>query len=457
FSPSGLAAVRIALREDMPEQEPGQWDYRVVIQPKDLQVRYVEFPYTMQAVRGDVIVTPDKVVLDRLEARRGDMWATVSGEVVTDETAQQADLKILALDVPIDEEFLAALPDDFLVMTGRFAPGGTCDLRLSSVKLVRRRLPDEQAEAPDETDESDESAEPVPPRITWRAEGSVSLHEAQANLGLGQKVLSGTLRGVAARLEDGMGIRARISLDSIQIAGRELTDVTAELVKATRGNILHIRDLAGNCHGGRAAGFAEIRLSDPIEYGVKLSVENVDLNNLFNAGIEDPEERSNATGRLAGMMQLIATADQPERRRASGVIQISEASLVKMPVLLGLMHVVFLQLPGDSAFSDGTMTYRLMGQKLIFDEIYLTGPSLSIVGSGTMDMETEVLEFTFLAGPPGEMPRLGHLSELLEGIFRELMEIQVTGTLGEPVTRTVPLRSVDAALRRLMNPEPEEE
>ena len=43
--------------------------------------------------------------------------------------------------------------------------------------------------------------------------------------------------------------------------------------------------------------------------------------------------------------------------------------------------------------------------------------------------------------------------ELLEGILRELVEIHVTGTLAKPRFRTIPLRSLDAILKKLLRPE----
>jgi len=227
--------------------------------------------------------------------------------------------------------------------------------------------------------------------------------------------------------------------------------VRGKVVKSPGGLTVYVRDLVGDCHGGRAAGFAEIRLSDPVQYGVNLSVEGVDLTELLNAGIEDPAERIDTAGKLAGTVQLVAVADKPETRRASGVLQVTDAKIYKMPVVLGLMHVVLLTLPGDSAFNEGTMTYHMEGNKLIFDEIYLTGQGTSIVGSGTLDVSKQTIHFTFLAGP-GALPRIGYLDEFVETAMRELVEIEITGTLNDPQTRTIPLRALDDVLRRMLRP-----
>ncbi len=446
FKPDGYAGVEVALRYNTPDQEAEETDYRVLIRPKDLVVNYQGFPLTVRAVGGTVIATPGRIELQRVISRRGGGTAIISGVVLVDDAGEDVDLRIRAEQVPIDAEFLAAVPEGLAPLIKRFKPGGTSDWNLSRFALTRKKGAlgdaDDPATAPGKAEDE----------VTWRMEGSIGLNAARADLGLGQKVITGKLRGIVAGTPEGLGIRSRVSLERILISKRELTNLTGDMVKAPTSSILHLRDLVGDCHGGRAAGFAEIRLSDPIQYGVNMSVENVDLNDLFNAGIEDPEKRTDNTGLLAGTVQMIAESENPKSRKASGVLQISEGKLYKMPVLLGLSHVVFLSLPGDTAFSDGVMTYHMVGEDLIFDEIYLTGQSMSIVGSGTMNLRTEKINFTFLAGPSGDLPRLVHVEEFLQNIIRELVEMQVTGTISEPQTRTVPLRGIDAVLRKMLQP-----
>ena len=88
----------------------------------------------------------------------------------------------------------------------------------------------------------------------------------------------------------------------------------------------------------------------------------------------------------------------------------------------------------------------------LFDEIYLTGAGVSLVGSGTMDRKTERLKLTFLTGPLGKLPRIARADELLTSIVGEIVEFRVTGTLERPRMTPVALRSLDAIYRTLLNP-----
>jgi len=69
-----------------------------------------------------------------------------------------------------------------------------------------------------------------------------------------------------------------------------------------------------------------------------------------------------------------------------------------------------------------------------------------------MDMRTEAIKLSFLTGPPGRVPRLSGLRDLLGGLLRQIVEIEVVGTVAKPRTRTVPLRSLDDIVRTLTNP-----
>jgi len=440
FSPAGPMGVSIWLQRNVPGAPAA--DYRAVLTPQGMDIRYEGFPYPFTGVSGVVVVTPSRAELTGLTAREGDMSVRIDGAIEYGDGLWGRELSVTARNVPIDEDLLAAVPSDIAALARRFTPGGVCNMDIDRLDF-RRAAPSEQEGGSADADGS----------LLWYAEGSIGVTDAVVSLGLGDKGLSGRLVGKLGRNEDGLAIKGDLLFDSIHIGRRELTDVECRITKAYSSTMLHLDDFIGHTHGGRVSGgFAEIDLADPLAYGIRLSVENIDLNDLLNAGVTEDAERSDITGRLAGRIELIATADDPETRRASGVLLIEKANMVRMPVLLGMMNVITLQLPGDAMFTEGVISYRLNGNTLVFEEIHLTGPTLGIVGSGTMDMQTEQLDLAFLGGPPTQVPRLGGLEELLEHVVREIVEIQISGTLSEPVTRTVPLRGVEDVMDKLLRP-----
>ncbi len=112
--------------------------------------------------------------------------------------------------------------------------------------------------------------------------------------------------------------------------------------------------------------------------------------------------------------------------------------------------------PDENVFHDGRVKFYLSGDTLTFQKIDLQGKAVSLVGGGKMDMRTRAMDVTLLAGSPVRL-RVPLLTEILEGASREIMEIRVTGTLGEPTIRPQPLKSLKAALKTLFPEAPRAE
>jgi hypothetical protein len=446
FSPSGTADMNFTYRRNLPDCPDS--DYRFVLTGRGMQVRYTDFPYTFRGVTGSVAATPGKIEFLDVTAAEGPMKTVLRGTAVDDGKRVHAELAVSAKNVPIEPEFLAAMPGELAPLAKRVRPGGLFSAELSRVRFDRV-LPLSTTSPSPGTPQS----RPVDAagRIVWDAHGDISCADATMDLGFGQRTISGKITGTAARTAEGLTLDADASLEKVSVAQAQITDLSARLHKSPRGAIL-VRDILARMHGGRISGFAEIRLSDPLRYGMSLSMEGVRLEELFPS--TKPKTPAVFRGRLSGTIQYMATVGAGESQQASGVLRIAQADIRQLPVPMEMMQFMFLTLPGGSSFTDGDVIYRLRGQKLTFEEIALRGAALSLVGSGTMDMRTEAIHLTFLTGPPGKMPRLASLGDdLLSSIVREIAVIQINGTLSRPSQpRTVALQSLDAAIRQLLNP-----
>ena len=209
-----------------------------------------------------------------------------------------------------------------------------------------------------------------------------------------------------------------VLLDSVAVASQQVTDLHGKIRKLATSPIVRVDDVLGKIHGGQAAGFAEFRLASPLQYNVSLRMEDVDLAAMFKAAGGEKAAKD-VKGLLDGNIQLIGSGTDMATCQAVGVLRISKAKLYKLPLMLGLLHVIYLSVPGDAAFTEGELNYHLKGDQLTLREINLRGPAISILGSGTINVKKETLNLTFLTGPPGKLPAIRSLAtELLEGISR---------------------------------------
>lgn len=446
FSPSGTADADLTLRTGS-EQNDGGTDYRLELTPLDMRVTYARFPQPFRAIEGTVVATPGRIELRDVMGKDEEASMYLDGEVVTTDGAHSAELTVRARRAAITEKLLASVPAGLAPLAEKFQPGGTCDVDLSKLRF----------EIPTEVATTTAAAEQPP--VLWRGEGWVAFDAAVADLGFGHKTLSGKVTGSAGRAAEGLEIDAQVALDSVLVGRGKMTDVTGHLVKTPGSSRMRINDLLGKVYQGRLYGLAEIELSDPLEYALSFSVEDVKLEGLVTAG-RDPsaEERpgdSEISGLLTGKLEYRATAGDGDSQQAAGRFRIKDGKLYRLPVPLEMLYVITLTLPGDAAFTSGDVQYELHGHELTFREIHLRGPAVSVVGSGQLNLQTEQLRLNFITGPPGKVPRLAaELDEVLKPIARELAEIRISGTLSNPgPPRTVTLGSLQDAINRLLNPE----
>jgi hypothetical protein len=156
---------------------------------------------------------------------------------------------------------------------------------------------------------------------------------------------------------------------------------------------------------------------------------------------------------MTGCLRLTGTAGDNDSRRGAGKVHIERAKLRQLPVMLGFLNVMNLSVPSETTMTSAELEYLLRGHVLTLREMYLQSPSISMVGSGSVDTKTGKLNLLFLSGPPRKLPRLSALERALERISSELMAVKVTGTVSKPRVQNSSFHSLEDPLRDIMNPQ----
>lgn len=473
FSPSGSTDVTIQLHPDRPEA-PGQPDYTIDLHARGAAaVRYEQFPYPFKNLEGHVIFTPRQVRFLNLKASDGPMEAVLNWTIDvlagrteagrSNEYVDGVPLPVLVVKkLPIDGALLSALPKELSAVAGRIGKSGKAGAVLDTLHLVGRTRGGPGGKPAGATE------------WAWDIGGAVDLEGASIELGMGAKTMHGSITGSASRSPAGVGVDARISLHSLKGQDNKITAVQGRITKRPEAEAVTISDFSGTAYGGAIAGNIDLRLGEDLVYEVRLEVNGARLEELFDPGAAPASgpatragvpEKQPVTGRMQGRLEMVMTAGKSATRKASGEILITKAKIFKLPIPLELLHVIYLTLPGPGpgpgpgkereAFNEGRLIYRMQGPTLILTEIAMSGTALSVLGSGTVDVDSGQLNLVFVTGPPrgAMLPRIQEAGPLFRQLSRELMEVQVTGTLEHPQMRTVQLPGIDEALRKLMNPE----
>ena len=407
-------------------------DYRLTIDATDMSVRYAAFPYDFHNVVGRCIVEPGKVTLDGVRVSDGLMRGAVSGTVNQGQSRDVGEFVLEASSVLLDWRLLAAMPSSMRPLLSVFKEQGRLDLKFDKMRMS---LP--------------KPAAPSAPEFSFA--GEVGFHDVAVDVGAGVASFSGRLSGRAHRGQDGFGLDAHASLDTVGGGGTVLKSATFVLSKQPSSDLLTVHDFASKTLGGRVAGSAEITLGDPIQCAVQLDIADIAIADLCALRNKAAATQPRAEGSVSGNLTLKAIVGRPEAYQAEGELYLTKTKIAQVPVMLGMRQTVLLAMP-ESEYTEGVLRYKLNGTSLLFDEIHLIGAGLSIVGSGKVNLKTEAVRLNFIGRPSGIVPSIDSLDVLSRSLVRGLNEIRITGTIGRPLIRKIPLGSLEDAVRRLTHP-----
>ena len=433
FHYRGKGNLRVQLTQ--PTMSGGDIRYAALLKPLGGSLLWDELPYTLDDLRGEVLITPDRVTLRELRGTHGKAAMTVSGTADLSSLLTRAQLSLRA-NAPVDADLLRLFKHLESPLDDKLQAGGTLAVDLQNLNLTWRTAP--------QTKET---------TFDWAINGLIGFDGAQYKNDPKDKTartLTGQFNGQFAESSGVYTANAEAKLKRFEIEHVALTDVRTKLLCTVWDkNTLRVKNLSGRCATGKIAGDASIKLDGETDYEFDLSMVDVPLGSLLS----NAASRKLMKGSLQGRLAMHYRGGKKRIRQAEGRLEIVRGELYRLPVFLEALNVIALQLPGNAAFQSGEIHYTLRGDTLYLREIVLTGKALSVVGSGTINLKTDAINLTFLTGPPGKLPRLGEIAgDILRAIAGELIEIRVTGTTANPKMTPMPLRSINALIKTLLAP-----
>jgi hypothetical protein len=116
--------------------------------------------------------------------------------------------------------------------------------------------------------------------------------------------------------------------------------------------------------------------------------------------------------------------------------------------MINLLKLLSIQRPDRTAFTTSNIDFRVEGDDLALQRIDFSGDIISLKGTGRMNAQRE-LNLTFHPIVGREERHLPMFLPLLGETGREIMQIEVTGTLDQPEVRRRVLPRLDDQLQQL--------
>ncbi|UCG32515.1 MAG: hypothetical protein JSU68_12720 [Phycisphaerales bacterium] len=410
---------------DKGRPDPGQ-AYRAVITAHQIGLCLKRFPWTLEDVTGQVIVTPSLVELLDVRAHHEDAEIWIRGLYDRPTGAAQGSLR--AENVLLNEQLRQAVPWRVRRSWNVMEPSGRIGLQLD--RLLRRV----DAEG----------------HVAWSCEGGIDLTGVSLESAITVKDAFGHLEG-GGRFgpEADWSLDGELSITHAAVKDHRLSDLRCKVIKSKDPATLDFVDVTATLHHGRAMGEVHVDLEPGGGYDFSLVAQDMSLQP-FLAALAGADQVPKAMhGLVRGKLFYTAWFDEPDRGRGGGELSVSGGNVFSTPLMLSVLGALN-PVPPVGDYQDAALRFYLSRRQLDLHSIEIRDRSLVMTGSGVMNLPANSLNVVLLVGEPTEEDSpFTALPEFIQGALRELVEIRIVGEPAQPDIQARPLRGLDEAVRIL--------
>jgi hypothetical protein len=197
-----------------------------------------------------------------------------------------------------------------------------------------------------------------------------------------------------------------------------------------------LRETSGVCAGGlvRVRGRTDAR-TGAMEFDA--SVFDVDLAQVRRALAPPESLDGEVTGWLQGEVHYEGVLDDPTAARGAGQLSVRGGNLWNVKVLNAILTSLGRGRPAPSERHRLELRFEIRGENYRVDALRLESSFLSLLGEGRVRRHNELdIEITPISVP------IGPLGDLLEYVERQIVKVEVRGTLEEPEVVVIPIKVV---------------
>ena len=405
----------------------------------------VQFPFRFENVQGIFTYSSGRVTFERCSAWHGPVKIACNGICsFQPDGGWQLRLDRLAVDrLRMDRPFLQALPPQVKKDLGELNATGPMSLQ-GWILLARGAGPAE------------------PTTSQWYLD--VGLNQVGVDCGTRLENIYGKVRLGGSSDGTHFQMRGELALDSLTCRDHQFTQVLGPFWVddqvaifgrgvAQRDNQFLLRGqppaeqrpVTARVFGGAIDGDGWASLGSPPRFKLWANLVNADL---ATCARELGGNSRNLLGQISGKLVLEGVGHNRTALEGKGYLQLRNANIYELPVMVSLLKILSIKAPDPNAFSQSDIDFRIQGEHVYFDKLDFKGDAISLLGKGETNFQggnTQVV----LAATVGRGDAVPALRKLFSGASQQIMQIRVTGNLQNPDIRQEAFPGVNQALKNL--------
>ncbi len=419
-------------------------------------------PYTWDRVTGSFIYEDGSLTLKDIRGQHRQTEITLQGTGHASRDGWWLDLKPFAIDrLSTTAELLHALPQPMSQSLR------TTDFQ-GSINLLGRVILTSGFVEPT-VQRPLERSEPLPPgqipglQVQWELDCDVQ----QASLDISTERIhdiNGTVGLMGVMENEQVYCWGNLDLDTAMLWESQATNIEGpfyldnkRLALGTVAPQLNPRAPQRSLNADWLAGTlvldGEIKLLDNLPFRIVASLENARLEEFAD---EIAPQLDSLSGRARIGINLTGTADGSHTLNGIGSLRLENARIYEIPMMLSMLKILSVQQIDRTAFNTSNINFEVLGDRILLRDIQFIGDAISLKGVGEIDLNRRVqAQFHATVGRPQRS--LEFLNDLFGAASRQILVINVEGTLDTPTVTQVPFPLINEALQNLLaQPEPTE-
>jgi hypothetical protein len=257
--------------------------------------------------------------------------------------------------------------------------------------------------------------------------------------------IHGGLKLVGNVDQKGLVSQGWIDIDSLVYNGIQFTRVQGPISLdekriglgewVTRDDKTPSRSVNARVFGGSLTGNGEVVLSGDVPFKLESRLADGDLTAISR---EATSRRHELSGRTFAALTLEGTSKGTHTLQGSGDVQLRDADVYELPVMVRLLKLLRIKPPDETAFNSCDLKYHVEGDRIYFDSIHFDGDAISLDGEGDMTLAREI-NLTCFTSLGSDDVRDWFFRPLFKEAGKQLMQIRVTGSLDDPQVDREPL------------------
>jgi hypothetical protein len=420
------------------ELEP---NVEVVLRPREqtVSIEPRRFRYRLNEIQGVAVYKRGQVDLQRIVARHNrSLYSVESGVwLVGADGGWQCNLNNVNVDrFAADRDLMIALPPGVQTVLEKLQPSGSIGVYKSNLCFAN-----------------------APHSETLAASWDVNLECQQAVLQCAFPIrgINGGVR-LVGRSDGRTAVSSgELALDSLLIKDIQLTNVRgpfwADSTRCVMGEPACLaqkqppRRMTADAYGGSLSTNIELLHGPNPSYKVDVHLAAADLSRFANERLSGS---SNLNGKVSGKLMLAGTGMSTQTLRGIGELQVVDANIYQVPLLVAMLSVLKNRTPDTTAFNSCDMDFTIQGEHIRFSQLNLTGDAVSLYGKGEVDFSRRMdLLFYTLIGP-ADLPIplwktiAGHVSQ-------QGFQLKVGGTFDYPKIERKPFPAVNDMIAQIQS------